>query len=254
MLSTCASIETSPQSTTDLQHHPPYPWKPQHRQSQLLGSCPGGPETSHKCQCQPTGVSNVTESSAIDACDQQAGNRGLVRRECVAFRVYWIESRWLVSQPYLISGHGSWLVEWDEFHDAIVIDEMASCGALGTVWGRPSTAAPLSVGLLSTDTGSKHTKETIWHLCLEDNSVIVCALPNRRVCINISFMAEVLTAVVGSDVAGIVTTARKSPNGKSYIPNGEKKWVTQGRWATHGLVVAHIGGPGHKGISCFMVG
>lgn len=25
--------------------------------------------------------------------------------------------------------------EWDEFHDAIVIDEMARCGALGTVWG-----------------------------------------------------------------------------------------------------------------------
>lgn len=25
--------------------------------------------------------------------------------------------------------------EWDEFHDAIVIDEMARCGCLGTVWG-----------------------------------------------------------------------------------------------------------------------
>lgn len=63
----------------------------------------------------------------------------------------------------------------------------------------------------------------------------------------------ILTKPVGSDVAGLTTTARKSPDGKSYILNGEKKWVTQGRWATHGLVAARSGGPGHKGISCFMV-
>lgn len=27
------------------------------------------------------------------------------------------------------------MLEWDEFHDAIVIDEMARCACLGTVWG-----------------------------------------------------------------------------------------------------------------------
>ncbi|KAJ5243275.1 uncharacterized protein N7469_001602 [Penicillium citrinum] len=31
--------------------------------------------------------------------------------------------------------------EWDEFHDAIIIDEMARCGYLGTVWGINGGAA-----------------------------------------------------------------------------------------------------------------
>lgn len=62
-----------------------------------------------------------------------------------------------------------------------------------------------------------------------------------------------LTKTVGSDVAGLTTTATKAPDGRSYLLSGEKKWVTQGCWATHGLVAARTGGPGHKGISCFMV-
>jgi alkylation response protein AidB-like acyl-CoA dehydrogenase len=32
----------------------------------------------------------------------------------------------------------------------------------------------------------------------------------------------------GSDVAGIQTTAKKSPCGKYYIVNGVKKWITNG--------------------------
>jgi alkylation response protein AidB-like acyl-CoA dehydrogenase len=58
---------------------------------------------------------------------------------------------------------------------------------------------------------------------------------------------------VGSDVAGLTTTAEKTLDGKHYVLSGEKKWVTQGRWATHGLVAARTGPVGAKGISMFIV-
>lgn len=57
----------------------------------------------------------------------------------------------------------------------------------------------------------------------------------------------------GSDVAGLTTVANKSPDGKSYVLNGEKKWITQGQWADHGLVAARTGPNGAKGISVFIV-
>lgn len=34
-----------------------------------------------------------------------------------------------------INANSKGMLEWDEFHDAIVIDEMARCACLGTVWG-----------------------------------------------------------------------------------------------------------------------
>jgi len=34
----------------------------------------------------------------------------------------------------------------------------------------------------------------------------------------------------GSDVAGITTTAVKSADGKHYVINGTKKWITNGIW------------------------
>ena len=37
-------------------------------------------------------------------------------------------------------------------------------------------------------------------------------------------------AFAGSDVAGIRTTAEKTKDGKHYIVNGTKKWITNGVW------------------------
>jgi alkylation response protein AidB-like acyl-CoA dehydrogenase len=51
----------------------------------------------------------------------------------------------------------------------------------------------------------------------------------------------------------MVTSAKKSPDGKHYVLNGAKKWVTQGKWADYGLVAARTGPPGAKGISIFIV-
>lgn len=59
--------------------------------------------------------------------------------------------------------------------------------------------------------------------------------------------------IAGSDVSGLTATAVKSPDGRFYTINGEKKWITQGKWATHALVAARTGSPGAKGLSVFIV-
>jgi alkylation response protein AidB-like acyl-CoA dehydrogenase len=57
----------------------------------------------------------------------------------------------------------------------------------------------------------------------------------------------------GSDVAGIRTTARKSEDGRSYVVNGTKKWITGMPWATHMTTAVRTGGPGMKGISVLVI-
>ena len=57
----------------------------------------------------------------------------------------------------------------------------------------------------------------------------------------------------GSDVAGITTTAVKSADGKHYIVNGTKKWITNGRWAHSGTMAVRTGGPGAVGLSLLVV-
>ncbi|KAL3450790.1 acyl-CoA dehydrogenase/oxidase [Aspergillus insuetus] len=126
--------------------------------------------------------------------------------------------------------------EWDEFHDAIIIDEMARCGCLGTVWGINGGA---SVGGPPIDRyGTPQQKQKYLAPLLRGE---------QRHCLCVTEPA------IGSDVAGLTTTATRSADGKSYVINGEKKWVTQGRWADVGLVAARTGPPTAKGISVFIV-
>ncbi len=55
----------------------------------------------------------------------------------------------------------------------------------------------------------------------------------------------------GSDVASIGTTAR--PDGDGYVLNGTKVFITNGCIADFVVVAARTGGPGHRGISLFIV-
>jgi alkylation response protein AidB-like acyl-CoA dehydrogenase len=59
----------------------------------------------------------------------------------------------------------------------------------------------------------------------------------------------------GSDVANIKTEAKKSPDGKHFIVNGEKKWITNGIFADYFSVAVRTGPPGSgmKGISMLLI-
>jgi alkylation response protein AidB-like acyl-CoA dehydrogenase len=55
----------------------------------------------------------------------------------------------------------------------------------------------------------------------------------------------------GSDAASLETRAVR--DGDDYVITGSKMFITNGTWADVALVFARTGGPGHKGISAFLV-
>jgi acyl-CoA dehydrogenase len=57
----------------------------------------------------------------------------------------------------------------------------------------------------------------------------------------------------GSDVANVTTTAEKTPDGKFYIVNGAKKWITNGVWSQYSSMAVRTGGPGASGLSMLVV-
>lgn len=57
----------------------------------------------------------------------------------------------------------------------------------------------------------------------------------------------------GSDVANIKTTAVLSGDGKKYIINGSKKWITNGIWSDYTTMAVRTGGPGPLGLSTIVV-
>ncbi|KAI9019681.1 putative acyl-CoA dehydrogenase [Hyaloraphidium curvatum] len=57
----------------------------------------------------------------------------------------------------------------------------------------------------------------------------------------------------GSDVQGIQTTAKLSDDGKHFIVNGEKKWITNGNYATYFATAVRTGGAGGAGISILLL-
>ena len=68
-----------------------------------------------------------------------------------------------------------------------------------------------------------------------------------------SFCLGITEPSGGSDVSNIKTKAVKTPDGKHYIVNGYKKWITGAPWATHMTTAVRTGGPGMKGISVLVI-
>ncbi|CZT16888.1 probable acyl-CoA dehydrogenase [Ramularia collo-cygni] len=68
-----------------------------------------------------------------------------------------------------------------------------------------------------------------------------------------SFCLGITEPSGGSDVANIQTTAEKTADGKHYIVNGWKKWITGAPWATHMTTAVRTGGPGAIGISVLVI-
>ncbi|KAF2767937.1 acyl-CoA dehydrogenase NM domain-like protein [Teratosphaeria nubilosa] len=68
-----------------------------------------------------------------------------------------------------------------------------------------------------------------------------------------SFCLGITEPSGGSDVANIQTTAMKTPDGKHFIVNGYKKWITGAPWATHMTTAVRTGGAGAVGISVLVV-
>ena len=82
---------------------------------------------------------------------------------------------------------------------------------------------------------------------LQERFVPDLLLGKKRTCIAIT------EPDAGSDVANIQTTAIRSPDGRHYIVNGAKKWITNGIWSSYASMAVRTGGPGAAGLSMLFV-
>ncbi|KAK5073939.1 hypothetical protein LTR64_006921 [Lithohypha guttulata] len=127
---------------------------------------------------------------------------------------------------------GTPVEEWDYLHTAIYLDEMARTGISGP---GSSMTAGMAFGVPPVlKFGSEELKERF---------IPDALLGKTKWCIAITEPGA------GSDVANIATTAKKSDDGKHYIINGEKKWITNGFWSDYAAMAVRTGGPGASGLS-----
>ncbi|EEQ98402.1 Acyl-CoA dehydrogenase, putative [Perkinsus marinus ATCC 50983] len=125
---------------------------------------------------------------------------------------------------------------FDYFHELIFIDELCRCGSGGVMWGM---MGGLNIGLPTVlNFGTPEMKARVAPPCVRGEKNICLCITEPH---------------AGSDVASIRTTAKLTPDGKHYIVNGQKKWITNGIFSDYFSVAVRTGGPGMKGISMLLV-
>jgi alkylation response protein AidB-like acyl-CoA dehydrogenase/predicted heme/steroid binding protein len=125
--------------------------------------------------------------------------------------------------------------EFDYFHEQIAHEEL---GRLGCPSYQDGLGAGFCIGLPPVAYFAPPK--------IRDVVVPEVLLGKKRICLAISEPAA------GSDVAGLLTTAEKTPDGKYYIVNGIKKWITNGMFADY-FVTGVRTGKGRKGISLLFI-
>jgi alkylation response protein AidB-like acyl-CoA dehydrogenase len=126
--------------------------------------------------------------------------------------------------------------EFDAFHELIVFDELARTGSGGVSWG---LCAGLTIGLPPVlHFGSDYLKKKVAGPCLKGDKVICLCITEPQ---------------TGSDVANLTTIAEKTADGKHYIVNGQKKWITNGVFSDFFTVAVRTGGPGMRGVSLLLL-
>ncbi|KAK5461184.1 hypothetical protein LTS15_003247 [Exophiala xenobiotica] len=107
--------------------------------------------------------------------------------------------------------------EFDYFHDLIVAQELSRAVARGFQDGNMA-GMMISLTAVRQWANDSALRDKVTHECLSGKKFMCLAITE---------------AFAGSDVAGIRTTARKSEDGKHYIINGTKKWITNGMFADY---------------------
>lgn len=126
--------------------------------------------------------------------------------------------------------------EFDPFHEIVIVDELCRAGSGGFVW---HVMGGLGIGLPPLyNYGQEALKKRILPQIFEGD---------KRICLCIT------EPDAGSDVANIKTTAKLTPDGKHYIVNGSKKWITNGIWADYFSVAVRTGGEGMGGVSMLLI-
>lgn len=118
----------------------------------------------------------------------------------------------------------------------VVVDEINRLGSSGLQWG---VLGGMSIGLPPViNFGSKFIKDKIVGPCLKGEKLICLAITEPW---------------AGSDVANIQTTAKLSADGKHYIVNGLKKWITNGIFCDYFTTAVRTGKDGMGGLSLLVI-
>jgi alkylation response protein AidB-like acyl-CoA dehydrogenase len=123
--------------------------------------------------------------------------------------------------------------EWDGFHDFVLWDELIRSGGLASVFIGLVVGAPPLLKFASQTLQNKIFPEIL--------------SGEKRICL------AVTEPDAGSDVRNIRTTAEKTPDGKHYIVNGTKKWITNGMFSDYFMTAVRTSGPGASGISMLLI-
>jgi alkylation response protein AidB-like acyl-CoA dehydrogenase len=86
--------------------------------------------------------------------------------------------------------------------------------------------------------GSNYLKEKVCGPTLRGDKIICLAITEPY---------------AGSDVASLRCEAKLTPDGRHYIVNGEKKWITNGVFADFFTVAVRTGGAGMGGLSMMLL-
>ena len=128
--------------------------------------------------------------------------------------------------------------KWDFFHEVLLTDEISRAGSGGLVW---NLIGGFGIGCPPvTRFGSKELNERI---------VPGILAGDKRICL------AVTEPDAGSDVANLGCEAKLTEDGKHYIVNGEKKWITNGIWSDYFTTAVRTGdeGSGMNGISVLLI-
>ncbi|KAL9607455.1 MAG: hypothetical protein Q9167_007631 [Letrouitia subvulpina] len=126
--------------------------------------------------------------------------------------------------------------KWDLFHELLLTDEISRAGSGGLVWnllGGFGIGCPPLVKF-----GKKSLVDRILPAILDGD---------KRICLAIT------EPDAGSDVANLTCEAKLTDDGKHYIVNGEKKWITNGIWCDYFTTAVRTGGPGMNGVSALLI-
>jgi len=124
--------------------------------------------------------------------------------------------------------------KYDYFHELILYDEIARCGYtpfIAAITNGPAIGLPVILRF-----GSEELKRRVAPDVLAGRKLIGLAISEPQ---------------AGSDVAGMVTSARK--DGSHYVVNGNKKWITNGTYADFFSTAVVTGEPGQNGLSFLLV-
>lgn len=126
--------------------------------------------------------------------------------------------------------------EWDYLHTAIYTDEMSRSGLGGPA---SSLVTGMSYGVPPL---LKFGSPALQERFLPD-----LLTGRKRTCIAITEPGA------GSDVAGLETSAVRSEDGREFVINGAKKWITNGMWSHWCTMAVRTGGAGPGALSLVVV-